>query len=56
MFGLGAKELIIIAGILVLLFGAKTIPELGKNVAEAIRNLRGAFKDPVNEDKKDIER
>lgn len=51
MFGLGTKELIIIAGVIILLFGAKTIPELGKNVAEAIRNLRGAFKDTSDEDK-----
>ena len=52
MFGLGSKELIIIAGVIVLLFGAKTIPALGKNVAEAIRNLRGAFKDPSDRDNK----
>lgn len=45
MFGFGTKELIIIACVIVLLFGAKKIPELTKGVAEAIRNLRGAFKD-----------
>lgn len=45
MFGLGSNELIIIAVILVLLFGASRIPALTKGVAEAIRTLRGAFKD-----------
>ena len=45
MFGLGTKELIIIAVVLVLLFGAKKIPELAKSVVDAIRHLRGAFKE-----------
>ncbi|KND49192.1 MAG: hypothetical protein AB203_02230 [Parcubacteria bacterium C7867-008] len=45
MFGLGSNELIIIAVILVLLFGATRIPALTKGIAEAIRELRGAFKD-----------
>ncbi|MBT4209481.1 MAG: twin-arginine translocase TatA/TatE family subunit [Candidatus Komeilibacteria bacterium] len=46
MFGLGPKELIIVIGVIVLLFGSKTIPQLGENLAEAIRSLRGAFKEP----------
>lgn len=45
MFGIGTKELIIIAIILVLLFGAEKIPQLAKSVVDAIRHLRGAFKD-----------
>lgn len=45
MFGLGTKELVILAVILVLLFGAKRIPELAKSLVEAVRHLRGAFKD-----------
>jgi sec-independent protein translocase protein TatA len=44
MFGLGTKELIIIAIILILLLGAKKIPELAKGVAEAVRHLRGGPK------------
>jgi sec-independent protein translocase protein TatA len=44
MFGLGTKEIIIIAVILVLLFGAKKIPELAKGIAEALRHLTSAFK------------
>lgn len=43
MFGLGTKELIIIAIVLVLLFGAKKIPELAKSIVEAVRHLKGIF-------------
>ncbi len=45
MFGLGTRELIIIAILAILLFGSKKIPELSKSIVEAIRHMRGAFKD-----------
>jgi sec-independent protein translocase protein TatA len=45
MFDIGTKEIVIIAVIIVLLFGARKIPELTKGIVEAIRHLRGAFKD-----------
>ncbi len=44
MFGLGTKEIIILAVIIVLLFGSKKIPELAKNIVQAFKNLTGAFK------------
>lgn len=44
MFGLGTKEIIIIAIILIVLFGIKRIPALSKGIAEALRDLRGIFK------------
>ncbi len=44
MFGLGTKEIIIIAVVIVLLFGSKKIPELAKNLVEAFKNLTGIFK------------
>lgn len=44
MFGLGTKEIIIIAIVLVLLFGSRKIPELTKSIVDAIKHLRGAFK------------
>ena len=43
MLGLGTRELIILAVILVLLFGAKKIPELAKGIAEAVRQIKGSF-------------
>jgi TatA/E family protein of Tat protein translocase len=50
MFGLGTKEIIVIAVILILLFGSRRIPELAKGVTDAIKHLRGAFKDAADDD------
>lgn len=49
MFGIGTKELIIIAVVLVLLFGAKRIPELAKSIGDAIHHLKGATRGKENE-------
>ena len=51
-FGLGFKELVILAVILILLFGTKKIPELAKSLVEAVRHLRGAFESNSTESKK----
>lgn len=51
MFGLGTTELIIIALILVLLFGGKKIPELMKGITESIKEFKKGAKD--GEDNKD---
>lgn len=45
MLGLGTKEIVIVAVILVLLFGSRRIPELARGITDAIKHLRGAFKD-----------
>ncbi len=50
MFGLGPTELIIIAVIILLLFGAKRIPEIGKGLGGAIREFRDIKKE-VGSDK-----
>ena len=52
MFGLGTKEIIIIAVLIVFLFGSKKIPELTKGIADAIRHVRDAFSDDGFEAKK----
>lgn len=44
MFGIGTKEIVIIAAVLILLFGARKIPELARGITEAGRHLRDAFK------------
>ncbi len=51
MFGLGPREIIILAAVLVLLFGSKRIPELARSIGEAGRQLRKGFSD--EDDKKD---
>jgi TatA/E family protein of Tat protein translocase len=43
MFGLGSKELVILAGIFVLLFGSKRIPELARSIGDAGKYLKGIF-------------
>lgn len=45
MFGLGPWELVIIAVILLLLFGAKRIPEIGKGLGGTLRELRNIKKE-----------
>ncbi len=41
MFGLGTKEILIIAIVALVLFGSQRIPKLAKDVAEAVRGIRG---------------
>jgi sec-independent protein translocase protein TatA len=43
MFDIGTREIIIIAVVLVLLFGSTKIPQLAKGIAEAIKTLRESF-------------
>jgi len=40
MFGLGATELSIILVIVVVLFGARRLPEIGAGVGKAIKNFK----------------
>ena len=51
MFGLGTKELIIIAIVLLVLFGSSRIPALAKSVAEAVKDLKNIFKDDKTDKK-----
>ena len=45
MFGLGTTELIIIAVIMIFLFGAKRIPEIGRGVGESLKEFKKVKKD-----------
>jgi sec-independent protein translocase protein TatA len=45
MFGLGTTELLIIAGIILLIFGAKRLPEIGRGLGGAIKEFRSVKKD-----------
>lgn len=40
MFGLGTTELVIILVIVVLLFGGKKLPQLGRSMGNAITNFK----------------
>jgi len=40
MFGLGPMELAIILAIVVILFGARRLPEIGSGVGKAIKNFK----------------
>lgn len=46
MFGLGTTELIIILVIVVILFGASRLPQIGKGIGEAIRNFKKSTSEP----------
>jgi sec-independent protein translocase protein TatA len=50
--GLGGSEVVIILFVILLLFGAKKIPELARGLGKGIRE----FKDATSEIKRDIER
>ncbi len=43
MFGLGATELSIILVIVVILFGARRLPEIGAGVGKAIKNFKAGI-------------
>jgi sec-independent protein translocase protein TatA len=40
MFGFGATELVIILLIVVIIFGARRLPEIGSGVGKAIKNFK----------------
>jgi len=45
MFGLGTQELIIILLIVVVLFGATRLPQIGSGIGQAIKNFKKGIKE-----------
>jgi sec-independent protein translocase protein TatA len=45
MFGLGTQELIIILVIVVILFGATRLPQIGSGIGQAIKNFKKSVKE-----------
>jgi len=54
--GLGAPEVIIIALIVLLLFGGKKIPELMKGIGKGVKNFKDGLADVENEINKDVKK
>ena len=46
MFGMGLPELLVILVIVLIIFGAGKLPELGENLGKGIRNFRKATSEP----------
>jgi len=51
MLGLGVPELLIIAVIVLFLFGGKRIPEMGRGIGEGIKNFRKSMKNDEEKEK-----
>lgn len=53
MFGLGTTEALILLAIIVLMFGGRKLPELGRSMGKAITNFKQGMKEGENDKKKD---
>jgi sec-independent protein translocase protein TatA len=51
MFRLGVPELMILAVIVLFLFGGKKIPEMGKGIGEGIKNFKKSIKGDEEKEK-----
>lgn len=51
----GPAEILVVLAILVLIFGARRLPELGRSLGEGIRNFRGSIKE-LSDDAEDSEK
>ncbi len=50
MLGLRMPELLLILAVVVLLFGANKLPQLGQGLGEGLRSFKKAFRDAKDDD------
>ena len=55
MFGIGMPEVLLIALIILLLFGGKKIPELMKGLGKGVKSFKDGVNEATSELKKDLE-
>jgi len=51
MFGLGTQELLVVLVIVVILFGASKLPQIGSGMGQAIRNFKKGVAEGAKEEK-----
>ena len=56
MFGLGMQEIIVIALIVLLLFGGKKIPELMKGLGKGVKGFKDGMKEIDVDDKEETKK
>jgi sec-independent protein translocase protein TatA len=47
---IGLPEMLVILVILILIFGANRLPEIGRGIGRGIKNFKDASKDPARKD------
>lgn len=52
MLGLGPWELLVVAGVIILIFGAKRLPQLGEGLGKSITEFKKAVRDEPSPDSK----
>lgn len=51
MFGIGMPELVIILVIILIIFGAGKLPDIGSGIGKAIRNFKGTSEDETKNER-----
>ncbi|SNZ10850.1 sec-independent protein translocase protein TatA [Persephonella hydrogeniphila] len=52
--GIGIPELLLIFGILLLLFGARKLPEIGRGLGEGIRSFKSSLSGEENKEEEKV--